>query len=132
MLWRDSETQRAEARRIGDRLRWAREGHEMTRVQLAAHAGIDWTMVRNMEAGTRVPSVFLAMSLCHILGISPPYLLWGILEGCESELAARLWQDHREELRHSAMPIVHQEMPNPGKTGKSRRHAGPASTAQND
>jgi len=119
-LWQEDEAQSAEAKRIGQRLRWAREGQDMSRVQLALHAGVDAKMIRHMEVGERVPSVFLAMSLCHILGISPQYLLWGILQGCEQELAARLAREH-PELTIPRGPIVHGDMPNPGKTRRSIR-----------
>jgi transcriptional regulator with XRE-family HTH domain len=120
--------QRAEGLKIGERLQWAREGQGMTRMQLAAHLGIHHGMVRNMEQGTRVPSVFLAMSLCHVLGISPQYLLWGILQGCETELQARLRRDH-PELTLPDRPVQHSKMPNPGKTGRSVRSNARASSA---
>jgi transcriptional regulator with XRE-family HTH domain len=114
-----TETQKAEARLIGQRLRWAREAQDIGRPELAERLGVDITMVRNMEIGERVPSVFLAMSLCHILGISPQYLLWGMLQGVEGELSAKLAREH-PELPVSGRPS-HAEMPNPGKTRKSVR-----------
>jgi transcriptional regulator with XRE-family HTH domain len=120
--------QQTEGKRIGERLRWAREAQSMTRTQLADALSIDISMVRRMELGTRVPSVFLAMSLCHVLCISPQYLLWGILQGCESELSAKLGRDH-PELIPSKRPAYHAEMPNPGKTGRSARNNTPASAA---
>jgi transcriptional regulator with XRE-family HTH domain len=114
-----TEEQRAEARRIGQRLAWAREAQGLTRQQLAALAGIDVSMARNMEIGDRVPSVFLAMSLCHILRISPQYLLWGMLQGVDGELSARLARQHPELLLPEQMS--HANTPNPGKTSKSRQ-----------
>jgi transcriptional regulator with XRE-family HTH domain len=122
-----TEEQRAEARRIGQRLAWAREAHGLTRGELATHAGIDISFVRNMEIGARVPSVFLAMSLCHILRISPQYLLWGMLQGVDGELSAKLARAHPELLLPEQMS--HANTPNPGKTSKSRQSTSLASAA---
>lgn len=115
-----TEQQRFEALRIGQRLEWAREAKGVTRTQLAQAAGVATAMVRNMENGTRVPSVFLAMSLCHILEISPQYLLWGSLQGVAGELSAKLARAH-PELRTGA-PLSHEDTPNPGKARRSRQN----------
>ncbi len=118
-----TEADLVEARIIGQRLRWAREALGMSRLQLAAHAGIDPSMVRCMERGERVPSIFLAMSLIHILGISPQYLLWGVLQGCEIEVQTKLALAHGVSLM---LPdsVVRGATPNPGKTRKTARNSG--------
>jgi transcriptional regulator with XRE-family HTH domain len=112
--------QHAEAAKIGQRLAWARQAQGLTRADLATRAGVDASFIKSIENGLRVPSVFLAMSLCHILEISPQYLLWGILQGVASELSAKLARAH-PELRTSA-PLSHADTPNPGKTSKSRQN----------
>jgi transcriptional regulator with XRE-family HTH domain len=110
--------QQVEARRIGERLRWAREAQNITRLNLATYAGIDWTMIRHIEHGRRVPSVFLVMSLCHILRISPQYLLWGVLSGLDEELHTKLAREHPELLAGGS--VRHSAMPNPGKTRRTK------------
>jgi transcriptional regulator with XRE-family HTH domain len=114
--------QQAEAERIGARLRWAREALGLTRAQLSVRIGCRPWMVGAMESGNRVPSVFLAMSICHSLGISPQYLLWGILQECERELTARLSRAH-PELRLPGEEVKHSEMPRPGKRGSVQQSA---------
>ena len=117
------EAHQIEATLIGKRLRWAREAADMTQVQLAAHCGVEPITIRVMEAGKRAPSVFLAMSLCHVLRISPHYLLWGILQEVDPVMLAKLSRAH-PELKIPDGPVRHSEMPNPGKTRKTvRRNA---------
>lgn len=110
--------QRTEAKRIGQRLAWARKAQNMTRQQLANAVGVDHSMIRYMELGQRVPSVFLAMSLMHVLQISPQYLLWGEMLRVEPGLAARLTHLHPEFQRPLSTPYG--ATPFPGKTGRSR------------
>ena len=94
-------SQRLESKKIGERLKWAREALDLSRVQLADEVGVDWTMIRHIENGTRVPSIFLALALIHVLDISPQYLLWGVLEGVEPTLHTKLAALH-PELRHAS------------------------------
>jgi|SRR5215831_13416222 len=115
----DEPAQLREAQRIGERLRWAREMLGYSRVELAREIGVDPAFIGKIEAGQRIPSVFLVMSLCHVLHISPQYMLWGSVQGVEGELATKLLDEHPELRTPSAPPF-------PGKTRKSLRTKGPA------
>lgn len=115
----EHDEQRALAVSIGRRLRWAREGHGLSRPELALQLGITANMIRHIETGVRVPSVFLATTLCNVLGISPQYLLWGVLQECERSLTAKLSRAH-PELRLPGEEVKHSEMPAPGKRGGFR------------
>jgi transcriptional regulator with XRE-family HTH domain len=110
-------TQFDEAARIGERLRWVRELVGATPTQLASDLGVDVSSVRHIERGVRSPSLVLLMTLCHVLRISPQYLLWGRLEGVDPELAAKLKSLHPELSWPSAPP-------NDGNTRSSRRSSG--------
>jgi DNA-binding XRE family transcriptional regulator len=110
----DDYRQRREAMLIGQRVSWAREAHELNRQQLAKCVGTSRDAIHKIETGLRIPSVFLVQSLCHVLRISPQYLLWGSLQGVDEELAATLAVAHPE----LGEPI---EKPFPGKTRKSMR-----------
>ena len=96
--------QRDEAKRIGQRLRWVREMVKATPTEIAADIGVDSTAIRQIERGARLPSIHTLMALCHVLHISPQYLLWGTLEAVEPELAAQLKQLHPELHWPSATP----------------------------
>ena len=99
--WDQSRAERkAEAERIGMRLRWAREANRLTRVQLAADVGVHESLIRKLERGGCTPSIYLTLSLCHVLGISPDYLLWSSLERVSPTVRASLLQDHPKELDH--------------------------------
>lgn len=92
------ETQKEEAKRIGQRTKWARELVGLTPTELAADIGLDTTAIRHIERGQRLPSIHVLMSLCHTLRVSPQYLLWGSLEAVNPELATKLKHAHPELL----------------------------------
>ena len=86
--------QKEEALAFGERLRWVREMVSGSPTRLAADAGVDTSTIRYIERGMRMPSVALLKLLCHVLRISPDYLLWGSLAGVDPELAAKLKAAH--------------------------------------
>jgi transcriptional regulator with XRE-family HTH domain len=81
---------------LGDRLRWAREMVSGGPTRLAADVGVDTSAIRHIERGARLPSLHLLQALCHVLRISPQYLLDGSLAGVDPELAAKLKAAHPE------------------------------------
>lgn len=96
MPQRSIDLAREHADRIGERLRWARELVEANPIELAADVGCDPSSIRHIESGRRLPSIHLLISLCHVLRLSPEYLLWGSLVGVDPEMAVRLKQLHPE------------------------------------
>lgn len=115
--------QRALSEEIGERLRWAREAAGLNSYELAAKVGCDYSMIRYLEKGARAPSVFLCLSLCHTLGVSPQYLLWGTLDGIAPKLAAKLHQLHGDRLLPPAL-MQRRDIPNPGKTRTGVKRSG--------
>lgn len=99
------EMRKDEARLIGQRTKWARELRDMTATDLASHIGVDSTVIRVIERGARLPSLHVMMAICHILSVSPQYLLWGSLVEVDPELAARLKREHPELQWPAARPV---------------------------
>ena len=110
----------SQMRQLGVRLKWARELVEPNRAEFARSVGVDVSTIRNIENGTRAPSVALLMQICHSLRISFEYLLHGELRGVDGELAALLSQ-HHPELMLPPAPI--RGKPNRGAEHSSGRHA---------
>ena len=111
-----AEAQKALAKAVGERLMWVREHANLTPTELGAHVGVDSSAVRHIERGNRMPSIFLLLSLCHVLRVSPQYVLWGQLDGMDQELQRSLLAAH-PELRWAggSQPV--------GKRGKKHQRA---------
>ena len=77
---------------VAERLREARLLVGLSRTELAAACGVGESTIGHCENSIRLPSIHLLMSLCHVLRISPQYLMNGSLEAVDPELAARLKQ----------------------------------------
>ena len=60
---------------LGIRLRKARKDRGMTSEKLSELCNINATYLRQIEAGTKVPSLPLFVSLCAAVGASPAFLL---------------------------------------------------------
>ncbi len=119
--------QEEDAKQIGERLRWVRELVDLTPTQLAADIGVDTSSVRHIEGGLRLPSLRMLMAICHVLRISPQYLLWGNLVGVEPELAAKLKAAHPGLSWPAASPAPensHNSTPSSGQRPRIRgRHS---------
>ena len=60
---------------FGRRLREVRKGLKVTSDKLGFACGVNPVFIRQIEAGTRVPSVPVFVKICDSLQISPAYLL---------------------------------------------------------
>ncbi len=117
------EEQKEEAIAFGKRLGWVREMVSGSPTRLAADVGVDTSTIRYIERGMRMPSVPLLKLLCHVLRISPDYLLWGSLAGVDPELAARLKAAHPELSWPAASPAPdnsHSSTPSSGRRPTTR------------
>src|SRR5215475_9494467 len=95
--------QQAWARRLGQRLRWAREYANGSSIQLAAAWGVDSSLIRHIELGNRVPSLHLLLTLCEVLSVTPHYLLYGEVENIPAATRDTLVTLH-PELRFPQKP----------------------------
>jgi transcriptional regulator with XRE-family HTH domain len=80
----------------GQRIQWAREAHEVSRIELARRLGVDMTTLRNIEQGESNPGILLQWRLFHALGISLDYVVAGRLTGVDPEVAGVLVRNHPE------------------------------------
>ena len=61
---------------LGKRLRQARKDKGLTSEKLSELCSINATYLRQIEAGTKVPSLPVFVSLCRELGTHPDFCLW--------------------------------------------------------
>ena len=81
---------------IGKRINIARKDKGLTSEVLAELCNINATYMRQIESGTKLPSLPVFISICQNLAISPSYLLMDALGPNEAqgiEALAKLWQD---------------------------------------
>lgn len=68
---------------LGKRINVARKEQKMTGDKLAEACNISPTYLRQIEAGTKLPSLPVFVTLCQSLKASPSYLLIDSLDGNE-------------------------------------------------
>ena len=68
---------------LGQRIRTARKEKGLTGEKLADACNINPTYLRQIEAGTKLPSLPVFVTLCQSLKASPSYLLIDSLDGNE-------------------------------------------------
>ena len=64
---------------LGKRINTARKERGWTSERLAEACSINATYLRQIEAGTKIPSLPVFVSLCEALTVSPTYLLVEVL-----------------------------------------------------
>lgn len=64
---------------LGKRINTARKERGWTSERLAETCSINATYLRQIEAGTKIPSLPVFVSLCEALNVSPTYLLIEVL-----------------------------------------------------
>lgn len=100
-------------REIGDRIRWARELVIPNRAEFARLEGIDPSTIAKIEDGTRPPSVFNVIGFARRLRVSADYILFGSMQGVDSELAALLAHHHPELIRQMSTRNAHTKHTDP-------------------
>ena len=115
------EEKKEEVLAFGQRLLWVREMVTGNPTRLAADCGVDTSTIRYIERGMRMPSVPLLKMLCHVLRISPDYLLYGSLAGVDSELAAKLKAAHPELSWPASPPAPCNSRNSPPSSGRRPR-----------
>lgn len=65
---------------LGSRIKAARRERGMTGEKLAESCNINATYLRQIEAGTKTPSLPMFVEICKQLNVSPTYLLSDSLE----------------------------------------------------
>ena len=97
------EAQKRQTLQIGQRIKWARQALGSSINQLAVACDVHPSTIHYIELGTRLPSIFLLISLCAKLRVTPQYVLYGDTEKLPADLAGILEAEH-PELRYATKP----------------------------
>ena len=84
---------------LGKRIKEARKEHGLTGERLAEMCNINATYLRQIEGGTKTPSLPMFVELCRRLEVSPEYLLIDSLDGSCTGSAGKI-----AELMKNATP----------------------------
>ena len=82
----------SEKKLLGKKLRQARKELGLTGEKLAELCHIDATYFRQIESGTKIPSLPVFVSLCRELKVSPAYLLSDLLPEPEIREMDAMWE----------------------------------------
>lgn len=80
---------------FGKKLNMARKDRGLTSERLSETCGLNSTYLRQIEGGTKIPSLPVFVLLCQKLKVSPSYLLSGEFEDYdvqEMDMLFDLWQ----------------------------------------
>jgi transcriptional regulator with XRE-family HTH domain len=72
-------------KQLGQRVKIARKSRGMTGERLAEACNIHPTYLRQIESGTKTPSLPMFVTICRELQVSPNFLLPELVEGTEAE-----------------------------------------------
>ena len=81
---------------FGKRVDVARKERGLTSEKLSEACDINATYLRQIEAGVKIPSLPVFVTLCEQLKVSPSYLLSDVLAGTDAEKTDELldlWQN---------------------------------------
>lgn len=81
---------------LGKRINMTRKSRGLTSERLSELCEVNATYIRQIEAGTKVPSLPVFVDICNALEISPTYLLTDMLgknEMSEFDGLTALWSD---------------------------------------
>lgn len=82
-------------KQFGRKINMARKDLGLTSEKLSELCNLNATYVRQIEAGTKIPSLPVFVTFCKVLKVSPSYLLSEVmegLEGAETDMLYDLWQ----------------------------------------
>ena len=80
---------------FGQKLNMARKDCGLTSEKLSEACGLNATYLRQIEGGTKIPSLPVFVLLCQKLKVSPSYMLSEVFEGSdvqEMDALFELWQ----------------------------------------
>jgi DNA-binding XRE family transcriptional regulator len=90
-------------REVGYRLRLVRRVLDMTQADFCRPAGIASNAYSMIESGERLPSIEVAIALCHAYRISMDW----IFRGEPGDMSARLWDGIRSLMAIDADDAAH-------------------------
>lgn len=81
-----------DAKRFGAKLKGKRKAKGLTYQELADKCHVNHGYIRQMEAGNKIPSMSLLLTLCDILNTSPNYLFEYVDDNEDKELLERMYK----------------------------------------
>lgn len=98
-----------EEKGLGKRVNQVRKDRGLTAEKLSELCNINATYLRQIEGGTKVPSLPVFIDICNALKISPDYLLQDVLADNEiSQIRelSRLWEEAAPSQQEIAAAMV--------------------------
>lgn len=98
-----------EGKGLGKRINMVRKERGLTAEKLSEYCHIHATYLRQIEGGTKMPSLPVFIQICNALKISPDYLLCDALEDNEvSEIRAltELWKTASPNQQEVAVVMI--------------------------
>ena len=96
-----------EGKGLGRRINMVRKDRGFTADRLSELCNINATYLRQIEGGTKVPSLPVFINICNALKISPDYLLrvrWKIMRSAKYGSWRNCGKAHRPASRKSPLP----------------------------
>lgn len=98
-----------ERKGLGKRINEVRKDHGLTADRLSEACNINATYLRQIEGGTKMPSLPVFIDICNALKISPDYLLQDVLE--ENEISkirelTQLWENASPSQQEIAAAMI--------------------------
>lgn len=98
-----------ERKGLGKRINLVRKDRGFTAERLSEVCNINATYLRQIEGGTKIPSLPVFIDICKALKISPDYLLQDELEDNEISVIRdieTLWKDVSPEKQELALTMI--------------------------
>ena len=98
-----------EQSKLGKRINEVRKDRCLTAEKLSELCNINATYLRQIEGGSKMPSLPVFIDICKALRISPDYLLWDELS--ENEISKireieMLWRDTLPQKQELALTMI--------------------------
>ena len=100
---------------LGKRINLARKDKGLTSEKLSEMCSINATYLRQIEAGSRCPSLPMFISLCEQLSVSPSYLLAGQFldpEIPDMDELSKLWKQATPKQVRMISAMIHSALEN--------------------
>lgn len=100
---------------LGRRINLARKDKGLTSEKLSEACSINATYLRQIEAGSRCPSLPMFISLCEHLSVSPSYLLVGQFHDPEfpdMDELSKLWEQATPKQVRMISAMIHSALEN--------------------
>ncbi len=123
MKWRSI----MEGKGLGKRINMVKKDYGFTADTLSELYNINATYLRQIEGGTKIPSLPVFINICNVLKIPPDYLLWDALEDnrvSKIQELEELWESTSPSQQEIAVAMIWGGYWRAGKVRKASRVIG--------